>query len=201
MITVDLIGAMNLFAVELNSVTVVNLVMCIGIGVQFCVHTGYHFSINPIGSKTERAQKALIEVGSSLVCGMTISKIVGIVAFAFGSAAMFEDYFFKVYLCFLVLAALHGFVFFPVLLSFLGKQICWSPNNWQGQKPGLLYPSAATRRQLPDTNVHWIQEYTTINSSCVIYENGLGIFGSHSLGLMETLSRAANLCFLSSSIF
>jgi len=79
MVVVDVAGVMVLWGVSLNAVSLVNLVICVGIGVEFCAHIAKSFTVpNPaavshvtsrIGKITEREERAcgaLVSVGSSV---------------------------------------------------------------------------------------------------------------------------------------
>ena len=46
MLLVDMFGVMYLWDISLNAVSLVNLVMAVGIGVEFCVHIIRHFCIS-----------------------------------------------------------------------------------------------------------------------------------------------------------
>lgn len=65
MILVNVVGVMTLWDVSLNAVSLVNLVICVGISVEFCCHVARAFSAGT-GSRHERATKSLIDVGSSV---------------------------------------------------------------------------------------------------------------------------------------
>lgn len=66
MIVIDLMGLMYLWGISLNAVALVNLVMSIGISVEFCAHVARAFSTSPYTSKVKRAEDALGLVGSSV---------------------------------------------------------------------------------------------------------------------------------------
>ena len=66
MIIVDLMGLMYLWDINLNAVSLVNLVMAIGISVEFCAHIGRAFSTSPYATRVKRAENALATVGSSV---------------------------------------------------------------------------------------------------------------------------------------
>ncbi len=68
MIEIDLIGVMALWNINLNALSVVNMVMYLGISVEFSVHIAYAF-FHGKGSKEERAKKALVDMGSSIFSG------------------------------------------------------------------------------------------------------------------------------------
>ena len=65
MIEVGLVGAMAIWDISLNAVSVVNMVMAIGISVEFCVHIAYVFDSTP-GTRHERVKTALVEVCSDI---------------------------------------------------------------------------------------------------------------------------------------
>jgi Niemann-Pick C1 protein len=79
MIVVDVAGVMVLWGVSLNAVSLVNLIICVGIGVEFCAHVAKSFTVpNPaavshiqprMGKTTEREERAmgsLVSVGASV---------------------------------------------------------------------------------------------------------------------------------------
>ncbi len=66
MIIVNMFGAMYAWGIDLNAVSLVNLVMAVGISVEFCAHTARDFAISLRGTRIERAQHALAHMGSSV---------------------------------------------------------------------------------------------------------------------------------------
>ena len=66
MIVIDLMGLMYLWGISLNAVALVNLVMSIGISVEFCAHVARAFSTSPYSTRVKRAEDALGRVGSSV---------------------------------------------------------------------------------------------------------------------------------------
>lgn len=65
-ILVNMFGAMYLLGIDLNAISVVNLVMTIGISVEFCAHIARDFAISLKGSRVSRAQHSLAHMGSSV---------------------------------------------------------------------------------------------------------------------------------------
>ena len=64
MIIVNMFGAMYILGIDLNAVSVVNLVMTIGIAVEFCAHIARDFAISLRGSRINRAHHSLAHMGS-----------------------------------------------------------------------------------------------------------------------------------------
>ncbi|GLI64746.1 hypothetical protein VaNZ11_008113, partial [Volvox africanus] len=76
-------------------------------------------------SRVSRSRAALVSVGSSVLSGVTLTKLVGVAVLAFAHTQIFEVYYFRLYLALVVLGAAHGLVLLPVLLALVG------PPAWQ----------------------------------------------------------------------
>jgi Niemann-Pick C1 protein len=130
MIVVDIIGVMAVFEVSLNAISLVNLVICVGIGVEFCAHIARAFMFpsrsvmekarNKFRGRDARAWAALVNVGGSVFSGITITKLLGVCVLAFTRSKIFEIYYFRIWLALVIFAASHALVFLPVALSFAG---------------------------------------------------------------------------------
>lgn len=142
MTVIDIIGAMAAFNVSLNAVSLVNLIICVGIAVEFCAHIARAFMF-PSGSVMERAKNrfrgrdarawtALVNVGGSVFSGITITKLLGVCVLAFTRSKIFEIYYFRVWLALVVLAATHALIFLPVALSLVGGEGYVDPESVGG---------------------------------------------------------------------
>ena len=88
MIVVDVLGVMAIWGVSLNAVSLVNLMICVGIGVEFCAHIARAFMFPAAswlqrakdkfrGDKDARAWAALVNVGGSVSYCYSLDRIQG----------------------------------------------------------------------------------------------------------------------------
>jgi Niemann-Pick C1 protein len=109
---------------SINAVSVVNLLACAGLGVEFCVHTAHQFAFSRrhhLGTTAnDHTRYALTSVGASIFSGITLTKFCGIGVLAFAPSMLFRVYFFRMYLGIVVLGCFHGLALLPVLLSLVG---------------------------------------------------------------------------------
>ena len=61
-----MIGMMYIWNIELNAVSLVNLVMSVGISLEFCAHICRDFVLSSQRSRLKRAEHALADMGSSV---------------------------------------------------------------------------------------------------------------------------------------
>ncbi|KAJ5053903.1 uncharacterized protein L3040_000193 [Drepanopeziza brunnea f. sp. 'multigermtubi'] len=158
MIVVDIIGTMAVFNVSLNAVSLVNLIICVGIGVEFCAHIARAFMFpsravmerakNKFRGRDARAWTALVNVGGSVFSGITITKLLGVSVLAFTRSKIFEIYYFRIWLALVVFAATHALIFLPVALSLLGGEGYMDPESEGGLEEDLA--SRRYRALLPE---------------------------------------------------
>jgi Niemann-Pick C1 protein len=160
MIVIDIIGTMAVFNVSLNAVSLVNLVICVGIGVEFCAHIARAFMFpsravmerakNKFRGRDARAWTALVNVGGSVFSGITITKLLGVCVLAFTRSKIFEIYYFRIWLALVIFAATHALIFLPVALSLCGGDGYIDPESEGGLEEDLA--SRRYRAMMPDND-------------------------------------------------
>ncbi|XP_077347156.1 patched domain-containing protein 3 [Lithobates pipiens] len=118
-IIVGVTGFMALWNVNLDSISMINLVICIGFSVDFSAHISYAFVSNKKPTANERMIEALHSLGYPIVQG-GLSTILGVIVLSTSESYIFRT-FFKIIFLVIAFGMLHGLVVLPVLLALFGN--------------------------------------------------------------------------------
>ena len=108
------------YPIRLNAVSVVNFLMAVGLSVEFCVHMITTYTDKRRAkSSPDRAQYALVKTGTSVITGITLTKLLGISVLAFAPSQIYRVYFFRMYATIILVGAAYALILLPVLMLFL----------------------------------------------------------------------------------
>lgn len=115
-------GYMALWDVNLDSISMINLIMCIGFSVDFTAHICYAYMRSKQPRPEDRVKESLYSLGLPIVQGAA-STILGLMALLLAGTYIFLV-FFKIVFLVIFIGALHGMFLLPVLLSLFGPGTC-----------------------------------------------------------------------------
>merc|ERR1719351_329447 len=112
---------MAFWGINLDAISMINLIMSIGFSVDFAAHISYSY-MDSDGSPNDRVRNSLYSLGLP-ICQGAISTILGVIGLMIAPSYIFVTFFKMVFLV-IILGALHGLFLLPVLLSLFGPGSC-----------------------------------------------------------------------------
>ncbi|KAJ3432115.1 patched domain-containing protein [Anaeramoeba flamelloides] len=121
MIDVDLYGFLWLMGLTIESVSSVCLIMSVGFAVDYAVHIIHCYTTSKQKTRKEKVIQSITKIGSSVLLGglTTFFGLTPIILFA--TSEIFRILV-KILYATIISGLLHGFVFLPVVLQFLGAK-------------------------------------------------------------------------------
>lgn len=113
----DVGGAMELWGLTIDTVTSVQLIVAIGLAVDYSAHVGHTF-MTIAGKRNERAKNTLIKIGPAVFYG-GFSTFLAFILLGASNSYVFST-FFKVFFLVVIFGLFHGLVYLPVVLSWIG---------------------------------------------------------------------------------
>lgn len=117
---VEILGFMHAWGLVIDSISVINIVMAVGLSVDYSAHVGHCFMVKGGTCKDQRATEALADIGAAVLQGAT-STFLAVSVLLFSSSYVFATLS-RQFALTAVLGVLHGLVVLPVLLSIMGPK-------------------------------------------------------------------------------
>lgn len=136
-IEIGVVGYMSLWEVNLDSISMINLIMCIGFSIDFTAHICYVYMSSKCKLPEERVREALYSLGLPIVQG-SVSTILGVVALLLAQSYIFLVFFKMVFLV-IFFGAMHGLFLLPVMLSLFGPNSCSEIDESQFDDDAVMY--------------------------------------------------------------
>ncbi|XP_023224621.1 patched domain-containing protein 3-like [Centruroides sculpturatus] len=114
-IQIGVLGYMTFWSVRLDTISMMNLIMCVGFSVDYASHISYIFQITKSRDPNEKLKWSLYAVGGPIIYGC-LSTILGVFILSFTPSYMFVV-FFKIVFLVILFAFLHGLLLIPIFLS------------------------------------------------------------------------------------
>ncbi|CAE7478152.1 NPC1 [Symbiodinium sp. CCMP2592] len=122
LVFMDLMGNIVLWSLALNSISMINLIMAVGLVVDYSMHMAHSFGLQD-GSlpRAKRAELAMKEMGQPIFLGVSTT-FLAILPLAFSASQAFRV-FFKMFFGIVVAGGSHGLIFLPVCMSMFGPSV------------------------------------------------------------------------------
>ena len=117
-ICTGVIGYMSWWGVNLDMISMISIIICIGFSVDFSAHITYAFVLAEGKTGNKRMRNALHAIGYPIAQG-ALSTILGVSVLAFATAYIYRTFFKTIFLV-ILLGAFHGLLIIPALLSIMG---------------------------------------------------------------------------------
>jgi len=117
---IEILGCMFGAGIVIDSVSVINIVLAVGLSVDYSAHVGHCFMVKGGADKNKRATEALADIGAA-VLGGALSTFLAVVVLLFSASYVF-NILSKQFALTVGLGLLHGLVALPVLLSVFGPK-------------------------------------------------------------------------------
>merc|ERR1719228_1457070 len=115
----DIVGFLHFWGITIDIISCVNIVLAIGLCVDYSVHIGHAFLIAQ-GSPQEKAVEAIETIGPAVFNG-GLTTFLALVLCSLSTSHVFIT-FFKVFALTVIFGLFHGLVLFPVVLSIIGPK-------------------------------------------------------------------------------
>lgn len=117
---IEILGFMYAIGIAIDSVSVINIVLAVGLSIDYSAHVGHCFMLKGGDNKDRRVLESLADIGAAVLSGATTT-FLAVVVLLFSSSYVFTTLS-KQFALTVGLGVLHGLVLLPVLLSLFGPK-------------------------------------------------------------------------------
>lgn len=128
---VEILGFMHALGIAIDSVSVINIVLAVGLSIDYSAHIGHCFMVKGGDDKNKRAMEALADIGAAVLNG-ALTTFLAVVVLLFSSSYVFVTLSIQFALT-VGLGVTHGLILLPVLLSLLGPKPFSSAEHVEGE--------------------------------------------------------------------
>jgi len=143
---VDIVGFLHFWGITIDILSAVNIVLAIGLCVDYAVHIAHAFLISE-GSRQERATNCVKTIGMAVLNG-GVTTFLALFFCSFSSAHVFQT-FFKVFSLTVTFGLFHGLVLLPALLSIMGPASITKSSDASSIATQSCSVSASSRSESP----------------------------------------------------
>ncbi len=115
---IDVAGFMHFWGLTIDTVSCVNLIIAIGLCVDYSAHMAHRFLVERNGSREDRVQMTILNMGPAVMNG-GLSTFITFILLANSQSHVFIT-FFKIFFLVVVFGLFHGLTVLPVILSWIG---------------------------------------------------------------------------------
>lgn len=141
---VEILGFMHALGIVIDSVSVINIVLAVGLSVDYSAHVGHCFMVKGGKDKNARALEALADIGAAVLNG-AISTFLAVVVLLFSSSYVFVTLS-RQFALTVALGITHGLILLPVLLSLVGPKPFASAEDPEDGEDSVTKPIGETLR-------------------------------------------------------
>ena len=147
-INFGVVGYMALWGVRLDTVALVNLIMCLGFSVDYVVHMSYSFLTVP--NNQNKIRLCLYKMALPIIqCGT--STIIAIIVFIF-TPSYINRTFFKILFLVTTFGMLHSLLLLPVMLSLFSKNKTTIKDSSASPNTSITLPCQGNFKSLNNSN-------------------------------------------------
>lgn len=129
---IEILGMMFAIGIVIDSVSVINIVLAVGLSVDYCAHVGHCFMATDGDSRNERVTETLADIGAAVVSG-AFTTFLAVSVLLFSSSYVFKILSTQFALT-VALGIMHGLFLLPVMLSLVGSKAYSSAKNKNKQR-------------------------------------------------------------------